>query len=282
MKIVVALASRGRPAALAGVVMAAHRLSSGKHDLRFVLGLDDDDPDVAGIEKHLATEPDLKLYIAAGEAPTVRGQVENRMLRTAEGLDITEDGEVGAVTLMTDRTFPIQPGWDAIMASAAFKASNRVLWWSCQEDNGCVIPIIPRTLAKALDWQWDNEVHPYWFSDTAQQEIDLMIHGMPSLKAKCVYAGSRGRTRNAREFALWFDVFTATRRDRREIANTVAQRLGLKCPLRPDVEAYFQTYDKVMRERIPVFEQNFADLNEPDANYLAAKERAELLLKELA
>lgn len=258
--------------------MAAHRLASGQHEVRYILGLDDDDVATTEALEALVVPKggvfEFDALITRGPSPGVRGEVENRMLA------VTMDApRPDVVTLMSDRTFTISPRWDSMIAAAVTKCTNQVLWWSCPEDNGCVIPIIPRAYLDAIDWKWSAEIFPFWWEDTWHQEINMMLFGLPSLKVKAFYAGSRGRTRNAREFAFWLDVFRATRPMRREIAAKVAAALKVQLAPRPDVEQYFERYDTVMLERCPMFQESFGDLAEPDANYVAAKARAEVLLQ---
>lgn len=277
MKITVCIASRERPAALVGVVMALHRMRSTKHELDFVIGLDEDDERTA---KHLeAFEGELAPLYSVGPAPAVRGAIENRMIVAANK---AADNAVDAVTLMSDRTFNITPAWDEWLARAVSAMPKRVLWWQCPEDPGCIVPIIPRAYLEAIDWTWSPELFPFWWDDTWNQEIDLMIHGLKSQKARCTYSGARGTTANGREFAFWLDVFARTRDRRRELAATVADRLGLKLEPRADVDSYFAMYDAQMRERCPAFEERFGDTRPPPERYLAARSRAVELVGEVA
>lgn len=273
MKITCCIASRGRPAALVGVVMAAHRLKSSDHPVNFLLGMDSDDPDVPVVRDiiHGAAPVDFSI---GTEPPLTRGSIENRMLKRAieEGAD--------AVTFLTDRTFIITPQWDAVMAHACMAVPKRVVWWSCPEDPGCVIPIIPRQYAEVIDCTWDQGIHPFWWSDTYQQEIDLMINGMPSLKINAYYSGARSTTNNGRDFKFWLDVFIAMRPKRRAQARVYAEHLGIPWPDQTKVEDYFARYDATLAKRCEEFEKTFGDDRPPSEAYLRAKANAELLLSD--
>lgn len=274
MKIVACLASRQRPAAMTGVIMALHRMRSAQHELHFVVGLDDDDdttPALQAFEGELA-----ELHPTIAPPPMVRGEVENRMI--AKAAEFQPD----VVTLMSDRTFNITPAWDEWIARAVTFIPNRVMWWSCPEDPGCIIPIAPRAYLEATDWTWSPEIFPFWWDDTWHQEIDVMIHGLPSRKARCTYSGARGTTANGREFAFWLDVFIKTRPRRRELAAGIAKLLNTTVTMRPEVENYFAGYDKTMAERCPGFEERFGDPRPAPDRYLAARARAEKLLAEIA
>lgn len=283
MKIAVCLASRARPAALINVVMGAHRLVLGQQQVEFVIGLDEDD-DRSHAIMDLRPFDDTGIELCFPEylpAPQVRGEMENRMLIAARGQTFGGDG-LDLVTLLSDRTVIISPGWDKMLAAAVQREPRRVMWWACQDDPGCVIPIIPRAYLDAIDWRWSEEIFPFWWEDTWHQEIDLLLYGPPSLKVKAFYAGARGKTRNARDFGFWLDVFTATRDHRRALAAHIADVLKVPLQQRGDVENYFRQYDQTMRERIAIFEAHFGDPNPPNDNYLAAKDRAAKLLHEVA
>lgn len=273
MKIAACLASRGRPAAMIGVTMSLHRLRSAQHEIDFVLGLDDDDTKV---QAHLGAfegefaGPDIVFSIAA--APMVRGGVENNMLAAAR------KAAPDVVTLVTDRTFNITPAWDEWIQRAVTASPNRVLWWQCPEDPGCVIPIIPKAYLDATDWKWSPEIFPFWWDDTWHQEIDLLIHGFPSIKARCTYSGARGKTRNGREFAFWLDVFIKTRQLRIRAAVNIAAALGIGLAKDPRVAEYMTRYDQQLAGRCEEFEKTFGDPGDPGANYLAAKAAAEKLI----
>lgn len=270
MKITVCLASRGRPAAMIGVVMSMHRMKSTQHEIDFVLGLDEDDPTTEHVR---AFEGELAPIFSVAPSPIVRGEIENRMIGVAAA------GEPNAVTLMSDRTYNITPGWDDWLARAVTALPNRVLWWSCPDDPGCVIPIAPKAYLESNDWTWSPEMFPFWWDDTWHQEIDLMIHGPKSKKARCTYSGARGATANGREFAFWLDVFIKTRPRRQAQARQIAERLGV--PLTSEWSDYFTSYDAQMTERCPGFEERFGDKREPSPRYLVAKTRAENLLAEI-
>jgi hypothetical protein len=266
MKTTICIATRGRAAAAIGVVMAAHRLKSGDQHVDFVMGMDDDDPDADLVRRVLEPVAPVKFSI---EAPTeTRGYVENRMLKMAY------DGGADIVTLMTDRTFIISPQYDMVLVRAMGAVKNRVLWWSSPEDPGCVIPIIPRSYLEAIDCNWDMGVHPFWWSDTFQQEIDLMLYGMPSLKVNACYSGTRGITTNGRDFTFWLEVFRAMRPVRRKVAHKLAMHFGIVRPDQGQIEDYFVQYDRSFAERCPQFEASFGDQRPPSDRYLLAKKRA--------
>lgn len=274
MRIVVAIPSRARPLALIGSVMASWRLASGTNDVEYVVGADKGDSETLDACMRLAAE--LPLSVCIAPPPTTLASVSNLMVHQAQGAD--------AVTVLSDRIFTITDAWDTFIAGGVHNYPKRVMWWSCAWDHGCIAPIMPKAWLEAARWSYAmTDTYPFWFIDTALQEIDMMVHGGPSLKIRAAYSGQRGKTTNGRDFAFWFRVFAAERGKRRTEARRIAARLGQEQLCEDErVEQYFAAYDAEMQTRCADFEKRFGDQREPDESYLAAKKRAEMILKEAA
>lgn len=273
MKIAVAMASRGRPMGLIGSIMSLWRLRSGKHDVLFRVGLDEDDE-----ASHQATFDEAEFpegVIGAVVKPRSpwRGARENDAIALCEGADV--------VSIMSDRTFCITPGWDDVLARATIQMPKRVLWWSSPGDGGCVVPAVPRAYLEANGGKWSPEIFPFWHDDTWNVEIDVLLHGLPCQKVTASYAGWRGQTQSARDFAFWQDFFARTRPMRRAQAEVLGKILGFPVTQRPDVEAYFANFDASMNQRSAAFQDRFGDRSEPSPEYEIAKARAEKMLAEL-
>lgn len=274
MKIVVAIPSRSRPLALIGSVMASWRLSSGTNDVEYVIGVDKGDTETLDACMRLTKEVPLSVCIAP--PPTTLAAVSNLMVRQSEGAD--------AVTVLSDRIFAVTDAWDTIIAGGVHNYPKRVLWWSCEWDHGCIAPVMSKAWLEASRWSYAlTDTYPFWFIDTALQEIDLMINGGPSLKIRCAYSGARGKTTNGRDFAFWFRVFAAERPKRRTEARRIAARMGQENLCEDErVEQFFAKFDDEMQTRSADFEKRFGDDRPPDESYLAAKARAENILREAA
>lgn len=274
MKISVVMLSRGRPAAMVGSVMSLWRLRASEEPIDVVVGMDTDDQDARLGCETLASELRLGSFQPWFRARAeVRGSTENVLIGTASG---------DVILLYSDRAFCITPGWDEVIAKAVTQVPNRVLWWSSPQDPGCVMPIIPRAYLDANEGKWSPEIFPFWYDDTWHQEIDLMIHGLPSLKVVAMYAGARGKTQRGREFAFWQNVFTQSRKMRIEQAHKIAKMLGIPMQERKDVLEYFAKYDEIISGRSEEFEESFGDTSDPGPEYHIAKDKAVKLLEELA
>jgi hypothetical protein len=273
MRIAVAILSRGHPDALTGVIMGLWRLRTEQHEIDFRIAVDEDDEDTLECSQWLREIPSRHREWHIGPRPTTRGEVENSVLSFCNAVDV--------VTLMTDRTFCITPGWDEAIAKAVTEKPNRALWWSCPSDNVCAIPIIPKQWLEACDYKWSPEIFPFWWDDTWNQHIDLLIHGMPSLKVKTSYAGQRGKTTRGREFGFWLQVFLDTLPLRVQAAKEMAPKLGVEFKERADVMLYLQKYADNMRAGIDQIEKTFGDPSDPGPEYFIAKRRAEAMLEEM-
>lgn len=268
MKVTVGIASRGRPLALTGVIMALDRLKSGKHDVQFVVGIDDDD-DTLWTLKSLNEELPNVMTITAPRSTLA--SVWNRIAK-----NICE-GDV--LTLLSDRAFCISPWWDDMLADAVEKHPDRVMWWSSPEDSDCTMPVVSKKWIAAADYEWCSNLWPFWFSDTENREIDLLVSGKVPLKLAANYAGARSTTQSGRDFAFWFGVYSLLRPQRIARARKIAAAFGTEMRLPPP--GYFEAWDQEMQERSPDFEERFGDKRPPGEAYLTAKANAEQVVKEL-
>jgi hypothetical protein len=271
VKVHVNLCTHARPLGLIGTVMALQRLRSNQHEVRFNIGIDEDDQVSLDAASNLSAE--CPIDVSVGPRPIARGEIENRMLKLSADADV--------VTMLTDRTFCITPGWDDALAKGVVEQPKRLLWWTCPDDNGCVMPIIPRAWREAAENCWSPEIFPFWFDDTWNQQIDLMLYGLPSKKIVANYSGHRAKTKRARDFAFWIQLFNHLLPHRVEQAKTMAIALGVPFEMRPPVMEYIQRHYQTLMERIDVLEKHFGDNGDPGPEYAESKARAERLFAQL-
>lgn len=274
MKITAAIVTRGRPAALIGVVMALWRLRSGAHELEFALGFDDDD----------STSFQPACLLNADKVPIVsvirprgltRGHVVNGLVARCTDADV--------VTTLTDWTFPITPGWDDVIAQGAQLYPNRLTWWSCPHIPSCVVPAIPAAWLEAAGWRISPEIFPFWWDDTWLEEVDAIMSGGPCLKLPASFAGTHGKTTRGRDFAFWGRIFAGTRWIRVVQARRMAVALGLPVPqLSPGLRASFEANDQFQQDKADEFERIFGDGSEPTEAYLRVKSAALRLIEQPA
>ena len=274
MKIAVIIASRGRPAALIGVIMALWRLRSERHDIEFHLGVDrDDDDNVELVADALKGEFPRYNVVFNMASRAMLGAVQNRLLAQCKDAD--------AVTVLTDRTFCLTPGWDDVIAQGVAKHPTRIMWWASHQDSDATMPIFSQQWLDAADWKISSEMFPFWFDDTALLELDLLIHGTPGVKLPIYFGGQRGKTQRLRDLALWIEVHARLRSQRINQATAMRLKFGQAVPPDQAFEGMltsFQVNDDHLRSKVEEYEAQFGAVGEPDATYLAAKAKAEKLI----
>lgn len=275
LRVTVAIVTRGRPAALIGVVMALWRLRSGAHDLEFAFGFDSDDETRHDALSILRTD-NLPIRNLVGSRGITRGHIVNRIVRACR-----RDADV--VTPLTDWTFPITPGWDDVLAQGAQQFPTRLTWWSCPHIPGCVVPAIPRAWCEAAGWAISPEIFPFWWDDTWLEEVDAILSGGPCLKLPASFAGTHGKTTRGRDFAFWGRIFAGTRHMRIAQADAMAAALGLPRPeLSDGLLARFEANDRFQQDKADEFERIFGDGSQPTEAYLAVKSAALRLIEQPA
>lgn len=275
LKIAIAIASRGRPASLIGAIAATWRLQSAQHLLAFTVAVDDDDDKTLAALDLLKMDGEIPVTpVIAPRAPYLAA-AQNRAIAAAVGSDL--------VTLLTDRTYVITPGFDVGVADAAMKYPNRILWWSNPADPDTTVPIIPHTLLDVMNWNPLPEVYSFWWTDTHLAELDRMIFGGPSLRIRPMFSGARGHTTRGRDFLFWTQLWVALRPRRMAEAKRLAESLGLpwnEPP--PEMMEDFHARDRHLLANADAFMRAFGDQRPPDEGYLLAKARAEKMMEEMA
>lgn len=269
LKIACAIASRGRPVALCGVIATLWRLQSGQNHLAFTVACDDDDAPTQAMLATIAADGEIPVIpVPALRAPTL-GAAQNRAIQRAMDADL--------VTLPSDRTFCISGGWDALLADAHRAHPNRVLWWSSPEDMDTVLPVLPKAWLDLTDWRYSPEAYPFWYDDTGLMEVDRMAFGGPSLMTRAAYSGARQRTTRGRDFAFWTEAFVARRSERVALAKRLALALNPFGWTEPPAEmmADFHRRDDHLRTNAALFEERFGDTAEPSEQYRELKRNAE-------
>lgn len=264
MRLNVCIASRGRANALVAVIMCMWRLRSGQNDINFIVGVDRDD-DASILAAGSLVVDRLPVRVSIGARPETLGAINNRLIA---------DAQADAYVVTTDRAFLLAPGWDEQIRVDLAAHPGRVLWLSSPQDHDPTHPVLPASYIRAVG-QWSPEIFPFWFDDTWNAEIEYLAYGN-IIKIPVQFAGERGRTTNAREIPFWSDVFDALRHRR------VKQASRLRHIKPDDLTQRINYLDELHRANKHGAERNearFGDDSPPSHLYLAAKARAERLLK---
>lgn len=272
MRINVGLPSRGRPLDMIASALSLFRLASGANEITIVIGVDDDDPDTREMVKNLAPRMGFgavgwQIY----DRPLGLGEIHNRMA--------SHTSADAAFMLWSDRVLAITPEWDHNLAMGCMQCPNRVIWLDSVHLTGAGQFVLPPAW-RAAQGDPCPGAFPFWFEDTAVEELDAFVHGFPrmSLAAKC--AGTRGaKTTRCRDIAFWVSVFAGTRGQRLAQAAEIGRKLGVAPPSNlAGIIANFETRDASFIARAPALQEQFGAEGAADETYLAARARAEEIL----
>lgn len=275
MSLNVILASRGRSHRLVASLWSLWSLASkaGRDNLRFHVGVDDDDIPTHIVCQELQSE--LPIMISSAPRPKGLGEVHNRLIA-----GILHDEPV---SLWSDRLICLTPGWDQVIMESIEMRPDRAAWWMDRAESNGYVPIFPARYLNAIGRTFSTGLFPFWGDDQWHLELDCFISresGIITLPIS--YGGMRGRTTRARDFKFWFWVFRSTRPERLRLAEAATQRLGREwdCAPRRIVE-FFERNDKFQSDYAELLEADYGDPDPPDAAYFEAKERAEQFVHDL-
>lgn len=250
--------------------LSLFRLASGANEISLSIAADCDDAATIDAAERLGNggHP-LQLYGLA--RPLGLGELHNRMAAAAP--------PDAAFMLWSDRVLAITPDWDHNLAMGCMQCPNRVIWLDSVHLTGAGQFVLPPAW-RAAQGDPCPGLYPFWFEDTAVEELDAFVHGFPrmSLAAKC--AGTRGaKTTRCRDIAFWVSVFAATRPQRLAQAAEIGRKLGVAPPSNlAGIIANFETRDASFIARAPALQEQFGAEGPADETYLAARARAEEIL----
>ena len=257
MKIAAILATRGRPAQAKTMLDVARMLASGKHDIEYIVSIDDDD--AASVAFDFGARTNI------GPRPIGIGACWNRCVALTDAeviVTLTDDGVVGA------------HGWDQIIVENM--TAPGVLAWNDTASPGQASNLI-------VTRQWIEEVgyflderFPFWFSDTAINEIHSFVTGQCVTIPQSLLMVHNGRMSNPRlrDMDLWWRLYGVLRAERLEIAKGMRERLGLPEPT--NLEEMRRMWEQRDVIGLPSSQRIAEQLppRDPDDAYLRAKDAA--------
>jgi hypothetical protein len=259
------MVTRGNPKRAAAVIENAKALASGRHEINYIIGCDDDDPDTASYFYQNYSSKEITLSIA--NRPTGVGAVWNRCAALCKA-DI--------YCPFPDDVFIGMPKWDDYIVSL-----NRPLlaWNDLSNPGHCTLPIVTQEWLDLVGPLYD-ERFPFWFYDTCVAEIYSFVTGYHVfIPSDLTLISQKGRTQNLRELLFWWDLYVATRRERLALAARIRDKLGLKLSadhLSKTVEAW-QRRDEIGRASAARIQGQLSAEGQkpPSAEYLAARANAQ-------
>jgi hypothetical protein len=276
MKLAFLMVTRGNPHKAAAVIEVAKSLASGKHDIKYMVGCDnDDDSTHSYFYQHY---PDVETSVA--ERPIGLGSVWNRLCELARFPEGYRSYNADIYCPFPDDVFINLPDWDDYIVEAMQLIDNpklRVIAWNDLRNLGqCTLPIVSRDWLDLTGKLYDDRF-PFWFYDTCVDELYSFITGyrIPIFEP-LQFVSKKGTTQSLRELTFWWDFYVATRKERLQRADHIREELGIT--LEPGRTAkWLQAWEKRDADgyrTASVIEADLGQRKPPSEQYLKAREMA--------
>ena len=214
MKIAALIATRGKPQQVIGIIESMRMLSTGDHEIEFLVACDEDDPlnSVEFLRGYtVRCLPDTIITIDVGPRPTGPGSLWNRLAKLTDAdafITLPDDGIIAT------------PRWDHCI-NWVWRNHN---WVHPDLKIGglrdAANPGQPTLFVIGRRWyelvgHLLDERYPFWFSDTAIAETYSFITGagLPMLPIDFASKGGQWNPR-LRRMALWWTHYGLTRNER--------------------------------------------------------------------
>ncbi len=269
MKFACVMVTRGRPETALAAIEIAKSLSSGKHELNFIVCCDDDDKE---------TQEKLGYYrLSVAPAPAALGEIWNR------GCAEIPDADVYCP--IVDDSFIAVSDWDDLIVQYLAKQPKhaKLIGWNDRANPGLMtLPII------GAEWYKNSGLYPcwfpYWFYDTWMAEVYSFVTGeLPVLPSELLLVAKKGVTQRMRDLGFWWDFYTKLRPERLEEAKRLRELPGVRISFESlnNAMRYWDTRDLSFKPKIPYLEGEMTGSQMPSERYMLAKSAAEQKLQGL-
>lgn len=264
MKISVVIPSRGRPFHLIKAVNLLHGMASGKHEVTYVVGCDEDDPRTMGAAYSLMIKvPKIEVFCTKRIGSL--GQMANIMAAKYPAdlyCSLCDDVEVRTA------------GWDDFLYKSWLGRPDGVWWWRTIKERPATYAIVSHKWLQAAGRIF-TDYFPFWWDDVWLMQVWVMASGLPPLAADALLDDKAFATHRMRDLMFWTDFYTALKDERYQIAAGIAKNLGWPeqknevaiCDVRP---AFIAAANRI--------EATQGDKGPPTPEYIKAKLRAEKIL----
>lgn len=282
MKIAICIPTRNRPLLLISVLTAFDQLSSGKHEISYCIGVDEDDAHAYEAARLAAGHiPRISICFVPKDVVTIGG-IWNYL---AAGYKTAPEGEEPDIYLAhVDDALPIARYWDEMIVRYA-QHHPAFSWFDAELGTQAGYPIITKRWLRECGY-FQAEHFPFWFCDTWFEEVfQFTFNRKILIPSPLAVGGKRGTTTNLRDLDFWWGFFNSMRRVRLLEAHGLSKTFGVL-----GSGATYQEFivsrshwineatkrDVSFRgERLRVIEEARQEQKEPSARYLEAKRRAE-------
>lgn len=258
------------------MLTALDQLAAGFHDVTYAVVLDDDD---------YVTLEQWQHWKRSGMLPgNVREFIGSRdRTLNARMNDAYRQCEAEIYSQVADDQFPLTLHWDAILYGC--RKLPAFAWTEATDPNNATFLVVSQKWFETTG-RYTVEHFPFWFADTWLAEVYWLAFGMPIsvIEQLRMGHGRRGGTHGMRDVPFWFKFFAATRVERIDEAQKLADAYEQKVTVlteRTAELAKMTEADAWQLTQAPRYEAQFrANLSAPTPMYAAAKARAEAWLAE--
>jgi hypothetical protein len=282
-RIALCIASRGNPRSLFET-LAATLAKCALSTTTAVIGLDDDDPDLANARLVIDALSTERIVVSVARRADTVGAVYNRCAAAIEA-DLYING--------ADDLKIVTPGWDAVLSQMAgvFPDNIGMIGFG-QMPFESVLPATAATTRGLIERMgyFVQDYTPYWWMDTWLYEIATMIGRSHYVPLDVAFLGPL-RTRGLRDFTYWACFFDEMRIHRRAIAEAILsssdfsvsaeRRQELRIEL-DHVCAVFERSQSAHRDSAHAAKVEIIGYDAPaDERYRRVMARAEIILQDL-
>ncbi len=260
MKLSVLIPSRGRPFRLGDAIGIMSGLESVRHEVRYVVGCDSDDPETLAA-CHVLRLGNPRISHRCFVRRASLGSMINQMI---------EENPADAYVCLPDDVAVLTRNWDEAIADAWLAKPDGVWWWRTLAVRPATYAIVSEKWRRAAGQVW-TDYFPYWWDDMWLLQVWLMASNGPMLSIAAVLDDQAQNTQRMRDLRFWSDFYTAMKDKRREQARKIASALGWPAASPDDTICDVSIPFLKMADKI---EANQGEKGPVTIEYLRAKKRA--------
>lgn len=262
MRITVVIPSRNRPVMLADALGSLHARASGKHDVLYVVGCDDDDPTTFALVNQIKARG-VPVKAHSGPRMSSLGALVNEMCAA---------NPADAYCPLCDDVMATSMDWDEAIHAAWLKRRDGLWWWRTKESHYVVVS----EKWRAASGRIFTSYFPFWWDDVWLIQLWMYVTGKPRKYIEAWLDDAAPATTRMRDLEFWTEFYWSRAAERREEATRIRRALGRPAfKHKPHHELY--PHPDYMR-RMGAIQEKQGERAPPTPEYLNAKARAEALM----
>lgn len=249
---------------LAEAIGSLHARASGKHEVVYVVGCDDDDPTTSALVGLIEAKGlPVKAHVAP-RSSSLGGMVNVMAAANPADVYCSLCDDVKAVTF----------NWDEVIHAAWLKRRDGVWWWGTKES--CYAIVSHKWYAAA--GRIFTDYFPFWWDDCWLIQLCMYVTGKPRQHIDAWLEDRAPATQRMRDLEFWTEFYWSRAGERRAEANRIRQVLGRPLIKREPHHELQRNPD--FTRRIGEIQDRQGERAPPTPEYLAAKARAESLMNQ--